>query len=69
MNMFRNILTVACFTFGICLYIFPTDEWKWVDLLGGQAVMVLNLMGTAQPFTTLIFLVIGTALFMTRKQY
>ncbi len=69
MNMLRNILTVACFAFAICLWYIPTDEWKWVDLLGGQAVLALNFIGKCEPFSTIIFMVIATALFMTRKQF
>jgi hypothetical protein len=69
MNMFRNILMMASFALGIGLWFVPSGDWQWVDLLGGQAVVVLHFMFDSQPFTTIVFLVIGTALFMTRKQY
>jgi hypothetical protein len=69
MNMFRNILTVAFFALGTALWFVPLEEWNWVNLLGGQAVMSLEFLFKAQPFSTLICLVVATALFMTRKQY
>ena len=69
MNMFRHLLTVAFLALGICLWFIPTDQWKWVDLLGGPAISVVDFLGRAEPFSTLLCLVVGTALFMTRKQY
>ncbi|HUB68624.1 MAG TPA: hypothetical protein VL981_14155 [Candidatus Methylacidiphilales bacterium] len=69
MNMFRNILTVASIAFGICLWCLPVDDWRWVDALGGQVVMALDFLLKFQPFSTIIFVCIGLALFMTRKQY
>jgi hypothetical protein len=69
MNMIRNILTVAFLGFGIALWTLPIDDWTWVDLLGGQAVISLDFLFKAQPFSSIICFVIATALFMTRKQY
>jgi len=69
MNMIRNLLTLAIFALGIGLWFVPTVQWSWVNLLGGQAVMALDFMGKTEPFSSIICLVIATALFMTRKQY
>jgi hypothetical protein len=69
MNMLRNILTVAFLAMGLCLWFIPVENWTWVDHFGGQAVMALDFLSKAQPFSTIIFVVIATALFMTRKQY
>jgi|HubBroStandDraft_1064217.scaffolds.fasta_scaffold174052_2 hypothetical protein len=67
--MFRTMLIIACFAFGFSLWCLPTDDWTWVDSLGGQAVMTLDFLRKFEPFSTIIFLCIGLALFMTRKQY
>jgi hypothetical protein len=69
MNMFRNILMVTFLVLGLSLWFIPTVDWKWVDYLGGQAVMTLNFLSDAQPLSTIVCIVIATALFMTRKQY
>ena len=69
MNMFRNILTVMFLALGLGLWFIPSDDWKWVDILGCQAVMALHVLDLMQPFTTIVCIVIATALFMTRKQY
>jgi hypothetical protein len=69
MNMFRNILTAMFFALGLGLWFIPAGDWQWVDMMGGQAVVALHFMFDAQPFSTIVFLVIATALFMTRKQY
>lgn len=69
MNMFRNILTVACLCLGISLWVLPEDQWRWVDLLGSQAVTALNLMRAIEPFSSTVLIVVALALFMTRKQY
>ena len=73
MNMFRNILTVVIFALGTALWFVPTDQWKWLDFLGnevgGQAIMAVDFLERLEPFSTILCLVIATALFMTRKQY
>ena len=72
MNMIRNILTAAIFALGVALWFLPNaqgQEWQWVNLLGGQAVMALNFLLSAEPISSIVCLVIATALFMTRKQY
>ncbi|MCE0497395.1 MAG: hypothetical protein LV481_05545 [Methylacidiphilales bacterium] len=69
MNMIRNILTLALAALGIGLWFIPTDQWTWLNYLGGQAVMAVDFMGKAEPYSTILCLAIATALFMTRKQY
>ena len=69
MNMFRHIATVAFMALGISLYIVPQDQWQWVSAFGAQTVFALNFLFSAEPFSSIICVVIATALFMTRKQY
>jgi hypothetical protein len=69
MNMFRNFLTVICFALGIGLWLSDPTTWKWIDPAGPYVVNAVRFLGDAKPFSIIIFLVVGMALFMTRKQY
>jgi hypothetical protein len=69
MNMFRNILTVASIAFAIALWYVKIDDWKWVNYFGEGTIQYIEFLISAQPFSTIVFAVIGIALFMTRKQY
>jgi hypothetical protein len=69
MNMFRNILTVICFSLAVGLFMSDPTTWRWADPGGAYVIDTLNFLGQFKPFTYLLLFVISIALFMTRKQY
>ena len=69
MNMFRNILTVVTLAFGRRLYFLPIEDWTWLDAFGPEPITWVDLLLKAQPFPTIVLMVVAVALFMTRKQY
>jgi hypothetical protein len=69
MNMFRNLLSVACLALGIGLFMSDPSKWRWADPAGPYVVNALVFLGEIKPFSYLLLVAIAVTLFMTRKQY
>jgi hypothetical protein len=69
MNMFKNLFALAFLIYGVALWYAKPQEWKWPDTLGPYAVTFVDYSIKAEPFSTVICLVLALALFMVRKQY
>ena len=62
-------MTVVILGFGLALWFLPIENWRWVAIFGSDAITYVDFLLKAQPFSTIVLVVIATALFMTRKVY
>jgi len=69
MNMFRDLFTILFFGLGIGILMTDPADWHWVEPAGPHAVDFVRFLSEAKPFSYVVCLVLGLALFMTRKQY